>query len=449
MDRRVSLPSFQEISDGLPRPAVLPGKATSPQPIPQKPPARSPRFHGRHPDEHRHGGYYPPNSGYAIYSNRPSPHSQHHYGQQHQMPPVPPLPQTYASSYPCQGADYMPPSSPPPLHQQPQPHLVRPFEPSEHAHAPRGSAMTLRNSAPTQTSRIPPGNVHLVAQVTPAGHAADPIRPPYSNASSLPHAASSFMHSSPPSSTPRYAPYHMPGAATSPTHQGPLSNEAGGRVLSPLSPAHKHNAGGGVGSPPSRAAAISNANVASSPQQHQRQQHFYQQQQQHRSVPVMSSPPAPLGRHFNSQHQVNGGVAMAAAAGAAGTAATAVSPTASSHHQREPSVPELIEEDNMDYDDNTPQNGLADDDSMDGGMSTAKIRTIHKLAERRRRREMKNLFDSLRKCLPIDKTIRLSKWEVLKKAIEVISTQDAEIRMLRLHIDTPKSLARNDNANPR
>ncbi|PIA19182.1 bHLH transcription factor-like protein, partial [Coemansia reversa NRRL 1564] len=51
---------------------------------------------------------------------------------------------------------------------------------------------------------------------------------------------------------------------------------------------------------------------------------------------------------------------------------------------------------------------------------SAKIRTIHKLAERRRRREMKNLFDTLRRCLPIDKTIRLSKWEVLKKAIEVI-----------------------------
>ncbi|KAI8323108.1 bHLH transcription factor-like protein, partial [Martensiomyces pterosporus] len=51
---------------------------------------------------------------------------------------------------------------------------------------------------------------------------------------------------------------------------------------------------------------------------------------------------------------------------------------------------------------------------------TAKIRTIHKLAERRRRKEMKELFDKLRRCLPIDKSIRLSKWEVLKKAIDVI-----------------------------
>ncbi|KAI7834932.1 hypothetical protein BX661DRAFT_195497 [Kickxella alabastrina] len=76
-------------------------------------------------------------------------------------------------------------------------------------------------------------------------------------------------------------------------------------------------------------------------------------------------------------------------------------------------------------------NGLDGDGNV---MTTAKIRTIHKLAERRRRREMKNLFDMLRKCLPIDKTIRLSKWEVLKKSIEVISSQDTEIHMLRAHI---------------
>ncbi|KAJ2071480.1 hypothetical protein GGI09_009283, partial [Coemansia sp. S100] len=106
---------------------------------------------------------------------------------------------------------------------------------------------------------------------------------------------------------------------------------------------------------------------------------------------------------------------------------------------RELSVPELVEEDNMDYDDNTPQNGMVEDGSVDGGMSTAKIRTIHKLAERRRRREMKNLFDTLRKCLPIDKSVRLSKWEVLKKAIDVISAQDAEIRMLRLGFEHSKS----------
>ncbi|KAJ2804678.1 hypothetical protein H4R20_002405 [Coemansia guatemalensis] len=119
------------------------------------------------------------------------------------------------------------------------------------------------------------------------------------------------------------------------------------------------------------------------------------------------------------------------------------------HVMREHSVPELIgerDEDDMDENDSLgcydeAHHGADKAVGADGTlMSSAKIRTIHKLAERRRRREMKNLFDTLRRCLPIDKTIRLSKWEVLKKAIEVISNQDAEIRMLRLHIDSAKSL---------
>ncbi|KAJ2356378.1 hypothetical protein GGF43_002110 [Coemansia sp. RSA 2618] len=124
---------------------------------------------------------------------------------------------------------------------------------------------------------------------------------------------------------------------------------------------------------------------------------------------------------------------------------------ASLHHIREHSVPELIgerddedddEDESLGYDDAhmSPDKTTSADGTM---MSSAKIRTIHKLAERRRRREMKNLFDTLRKCLPIDKSIRLSKWEVLKKAIDVISTQDAEIHMLRLHIDSAKAIPSN------
>ncbi|KAJ1936531.1 hypothetical protein EC988_008170, partial [Linderina pennispora] len=77
---------------------------------------------------------------------------------------------------------------------------------------------------------------------------------------------------------------------------------------------------------------------------------------------------------------------------------------------------------------------LDEDDVDDERMTTAKIRTIHKLAERRRRKEMKNLFDALRKTLPVDRSVRLSKWEVLKKAIEVIGAQDQEIRVLRAHV---------------
>ncbi|KAJ1736220.1 hypothetical protein LPJ61_000004 [Coemansia biformis] len=119
----------------------------------------------------------------------------------------------------------------------------------------------------------------------------------------------------------------------------------------------------------------------------------------------------------------------------------------------EPAMPRLAcdmdEDDDNDGDDN---DSIADNDdargpldkaaaaTADGVVSSAKLRTIHKLAERRRRREMKALFDALRRCLPIDKTIRVSKWETLKKAIEVISGQETEIRMLRMHLDSAKAL---------
>ncbi|KAI0750850.1 hypothetical protein C8Q80DRAFT_1306939 [Daedaleopsis nitida] len=70
------------------------------------------------------------------------------------------------------------------------------------------------------------------------------------------------------------------------------------------------------------------------------------------------------------------------------------------------------------------------------------LRVSHKLAERKRRKEMKELFDELRDQLPADRGMKASKWEILSKAIDFIVTlkqnhQDMgrEIDMLRHELE--------------
>ncbi|KAF7301702.1 Transcription initiation factor [Mycena indigotica] len=74
------------------------------------------------------------------------------------------------------------------------------------------------------------------------------------------------------------------------------------------------------------------------------------------------------------------------------------------------------------------------------------LRVSHKLAERKRRKEMKELFDELRDQLPADRGMKASKWEILSKAIDFVtqlkqSHQDMsrEVDMLRRELDTLRS----------
>ncbi|KAF9403582.1 hypothetical protein BGX21_002309 [Mortierella sp. AD011] len=54
------------------------------------------------------------------------------------------------------------------------------------------------------------------------------------------------------------------------------------------------------------------------------------------------------------------------------------------------------------------------------------LRVSHKLAERKRRKEMKELFDELRDSLPVDRSLKTSKWEILSKAVDYIAQMKAD-----------------------
>ncbi|CDH54260.1 hypothetical protein RO3G_13996 [Lichtheimia corymbifera JMRC:FSU:9682] len=321
-----------------------------------------------------------------------------------------------------------------------------------------------RSPSPAPYNKPPPNTTTATTTTTTTTSAASPMMD-YGRRDSLPFHPTATNNSTPSSSYDPFQRRHSIATAEVPnSNRAPTSKYRAFRFPAtiPESPS-QHGPYSAPSSPPdsstqptaeaasSSAAAATNAHVAryarpAAQQYHHPSSdvhpHFMQQQQRHHPY----SPSGPVLHHrrrsimMDELGSSNSGPILARRASMP-VVSTGVG--SSSHQHRSPHDP--------DYYASASNSSAAEDERSQQRRSetpysrSPELRVSHKLAERKRRKEMKELFDELRDSLPVEKNLKTSKWEILSKAIEYITLlkrrdfeMENEVALLRREVSMLK-----------